>query len=667
MKVSRRILVVMLCIALCFSMAGMTGCGGGSGSGSDSDTLLIGTGEFNGMFNYILGQSAYDIHISDLVHSYIYDKGPGGELVEGVCEYTPAEVTKDEDGKEITIYTFKVKEGIKFTDGEPLTIDDLIFCWKVLASPAYDGAIPIHTYNIRGVNEYRYDDPDYKDKVAAIEKKAVATKEEIKEAANEMAIADFDDPEYGPEGLIEDLGLKIDPNLKPDSDEYRQAVIDAATEVYATDFAEDFIPDIEDAKKLEMIKDYVSKNMSGGEKVPEISGIERVDDMTATVTADGVDPTLENALAGFPVIPEHYYGEGVTKVDFEPMIKKNGEPLGSGRYIFDKFENGVVSLHANPDYIGGEPNIKNLKLQGMPISDTLTAAVSGTADVVEDVTANPENMEKIEEAGKYSMMIDNNGFGYIGISAKKIPELNTRIGLCHLMNRDLGVKTYYGDLATVLERPITKASWGYPVNDNDRIYDYDVDKAKEFFAKAGYTEKDGKMVNSSGKVLHFDAYTVDQDHPVVPLFNQMKVDLEDMGAEFAIQQIDWTSFNEMYSNGDLMLWAAAYGDGPPDPDPYQYFHSDMIATQNNPFYLDSKRVDELIMKGRSILDQEKRQPIYDELFREIMYTATVMPYYQRMNMFVINPEKVDTDTLIQNPDPFFGFYENIQDLKLKGQ
>ena len=127
MKVSKKVLTFLLCILLSLVMVGTSACSGG-GNDSEGDgaggTLLIGTGEFNGIFNYIFSASAYDSHIGELVQAMIYDVGPGGELVDGVCEYQVPEIKTDENGDEYSVYTFKVKEGIEFTDGTPLTIDD---------------------------------------------------------------------------------------------------------------------------------------------------------------------------------------------------------------------------------------------------------------------------------------------------------------------------------------------------------------------------------------------------------------------------------------------------------------------------------------------------------------------------------------------------------------
>ncbi len=633
------------------------------GPSSGNDTLVIGTTEFNGVFNYLFYNTAYDANVINLIDLAIYDGDRGGALVSGVCEYKTPEVIKDAAGKDVGAkYTFKIKDGIKFSDGEAVTADDIIFTYKVMASPAYEGLAALQTLPIPGINEYRYDDPNYKAKLAEIETEAKnIPDEDLVAACKDMAVADYETPDYGPEGLITDLGLTIDAALTAGSDEYKTAVIDAATKAYHDNFADFFLPELIAAKQQKLTLEYVNANMASGEKVKDISGIKKVDDMTVEVTVDGIDPTAEASLA-IHILPEHYYGEGITKTDLSKMKEKNGKPMGGGPYIFDDFKDGVVTLHANPDYFKGKPNIEKVVFQTIPTTDQATAAANGTVDVME-VSCTPDNVKLMEDNGKFNYIYDRNGWGYVGVSAKKIPDINIRKGLMFAMNRDLGVKTYYGDLAVVLERPITMASWGYP-SDNTPVYTYDLAKAKESFLAAGYKEEGGKLVKD-GKVLKFDAYISSTDHPVNPLYTQMKNDLEAMGCEFAISQLDWGAYSEQYQDGDLMIWAAAYGDGSPDPDCYQMFHTDSIAAKNNPYQLSDPAVDSLIMQGRGILDQEARKPIYNELYKKIMETATVMPYYQRMEMYVINPDKVDVDTLVQDPDPFYGFYAGIDKLKLK--
>ena len=48
--------------------------------------------------------------------------------------------TEGEGASKKTVYSFTVKDGVKFSDGHKMNIDDLIFTWYVLADPSYNGA-----------------------------------------------------------------------------------------------------------------------------------------------------------------------------------------------------------------------------------------------------------------------------------------------------------------------------------------------------------------------------------------------------------------------------------------------------------------------------------------------------------------------------------------------
>ncbi|GHU42784.1 hypothetical protein FACS1894111_07270 [Clostridia bacterium] len=660
MKTVKKALVIVLSLVLCFGT--LAGCATKTADGKS--TLLLGVTEFNGVFNFLTYNSAYDRYVTMLTQLNVYNTGKGGDCVDGACTYQEPEIKTDENGNQYTVYTFKIKDGLKFSDGQPVTADDLIWTYKAQLAPAYDGLGSLYTYKIRGANEYRYDDPNYADAIVKIKEESKATPEQIKEAAKDMATSDYEDESYGPEGLIEDLKLNIDGSLEAGSDAYKEAVITAATDAYATDYADEFIPDIEADNEAKLTTEYVSDKMAGGENVPDVSGIVKLDDLTVQVTADGVDPTLEVQLGQMPIMPKHYYGEKATKVDFSDIKKKNGAPLGGGPYIFDKFENNIVTLHANPDYYEGKPQIETIKFQVIPVPDQLSAATNGDVNIMLDLSCTPDNVQALEDAGKYAETYDRNGWGYVGISGKLLPDANVRKGLASLMDRASGVNTYYGKLAKVLERPITMASWGYPYDDNAPVYAYDTAKALDYFKAAGYTQTNGKLVDKNGKILHIDAYISSTEHPVVPLFTQMKNDIEALGGEFSVTQIDWASFSEQYKHGDLMLWAAAYGDGPADPDCYQYFHSDSIASGNNPFYTNDPEVDKLIMEGRETADRDDRLKIYAQLFDKIMDTATVMPYYQRLEMNAIDPTVVDISSIPDDLDSFHILLDVIQNIKL---
>ena len=112
-----------------------------------SGTIIAGITEASGNFNPLYYSSAYDAHVVDLVFENLLTRNYDGDF-EGV-------VAKDweysEDGKSIT---FNMREDAVFSDGEPLTADDVVFTYKVLADPSYTGRYGSAVKDMLGYEEY---------------------------------------------------------------------------------------------------------------------------------------------------------------------------------------------------------------------------------------------------------------------------------------------------------------------------------------------------------------------------------------------------------------------------------------------------------------------------------------------------------------------------------
>ena len=52
-------------------------------------------------------------------------------------------------------YNVTIRDDLKFSDGEPVTIDDAIFSMYVLNDPTYDGSATMYSCPIVGLEEYR--------------------------------------------------------------------------------------------------------------------------------------------------------------------------------------------------------------------------------------------------------------------------------------------------------------------------------------------------------------------------------------------------------------------------------------------------------------------------------------------------------------------------------
>ena len=150
----KKILSALLCIAMCISMVSMlAGCGG------KADAFVIMTEQLDGLFNPFFSTSANDGTIVGMTQiGMLGSKYVNGEVQVAYGE-NEAVVTKDYDVTEnadgTVTYTFVLKNGILFSDGHPLTMEDVLFNYYVYLDPVYTGSNTLYSTDILGLNEYR--------------------------------------------------------------------------------------------------------------------------------------------------------------------------------------------------------------------------------------------------------------------------------------------------------------------------------------------------------------------------------------------------------------------------------------------------------------------------------------------------------------------------------
>ena len=174
MKKLSKIMAVLFAALMVFSLAACGGAkpagsgGSGAADGGSDTPLVVGYSPFSSKFSPFFAETAYDQDVasmtqlplltSDRMGAIVY-KGIDGETIEyNGTQYTyhgPAnlEVTENADGT--VFYDFTLKDGIKFSDGEPLTVDDIIFSMYVVCDPTYDGSTTLFSQPIEGMEAYR--------------------------------------------------------------------------------------------------------------------------------------------------------------------------------------------------------------------------------------------------------------------------------------------------------------------------------------------------------------------------------------------------------------------------------------------------------------------------------------------------------------------------------
>ncbi len=604
----------------------------------DSDSaLVIAKSAFSGKFNPYFYATQYDNDVNGMVFSTLtsFDEknNPNNE---GLSEYYEPEVVRDADGNvEKVIYKFILKDGLTFSDGTPITTEDVEFSALLQLDPKFTS--PLVTFDrtpIIGALEYKYDDPNYAEKLEAIAAEVeayVPTEEEIAAFAEEYS------EKWGvePESLMEG----------------------------GTWFESDTIPTLKENKQKELEYAYIEENLSDGTiDVPSVEGIEVIDEKEIHFVLSKLYPIGDYQLS-LAVLPKHYYAPDFQKGDAPEVEKLNGAPMGSGPYKFVSYEDGIVSFVANENYYNGAPKIQNIKFQEVEMANMLQVLANGDVDISEP-TASPTSYQEAKDYENVTPeLIDNNGYGYIAINANNVPDKNIRKGLFHLLDRRPAISSYYGDLASVIERPMSKVSWAYP-EEATEYYGFDPAKALEYFQAAGYEQVDGKLMKDGEQLTINVGIPGDGvgDHPSYPIVNTLKVEGEALGLVVEVRDLKGGAFWTALDGEEFDMWCAAWG-GAADPDMYQVYHSEG-ASNKQKYHLNNPELDQLIMDALDTLDRAERKAIYAKALDIVMDEAVEMPIYQRKNMNAFNHETLDLDSLPEELTPFMGYLAYPEKLEL---
>lgn len=677
----KKLISLLLVAAMAVSM--LAGCGSkdngeqveNNSTGSTYDTLVVGIQSLDGVFSPFFYTSAYDSQAAlDTVFASVCTLNPDGELVDNAGHCEVEEVTA-EDGSTKYVYTISIQEGMVYSDGEPVTIDDLIFSYYVYADPSYDGMSTFGTLDIEGLAEYR-------NSAAPLWKVMVEAGAENTDFTNwteeqQKAFFETDLPAAGAAFAQEIVDYCVEAGYAADAEDVATAAGAWGFEVAADATAEDFFYAMAEAYGWDLTN--LSSTESAGSSLFElldaayseiveltsvdtISGIQKIDDYTCTVTFNSPNISADKQVAWLPLVPEHYYGEGFTKGDLSGVKAKNTAPLGSGPFVFESYENNIVTLKANESYFKGCPKIPTLKFQVVNEEDKVDLVLNGEIDIT-DPSASLEIVAQLNEnadIASYSL-VDNPGYGYICINAERVPDINVRKGLMCLMNREPAIQSYYGELGQVIERPMTPTLAEYP-DDAEPYYTYDPAKALEYFEAAGYSQVDGKLVDKDGKQLQITAGIGEaSSHPSTPILTQMANDMASMGAELIVNDLEFSVLSTQVQGGELDMFVMAWGNAT-DCDLTQIFGSE--GGSNYQHYYNSE-IDALQAQILQTVDFDERCKLVAEELDLIMDAAVYMPVYQRKNMEIYNETTVNTDTLPEETTTYYNYASQYEKLEMR--
>ena len=175
-KILALVLVIMLALSLfsaCKKDDTGTTPGTSSNGGGDNTSkpaaekiLVMGISSVDGVFNPILTDQVYDDYVCSAVFSALVENDPEGEFIPGLATW---KISDDH-----LTYTFTLKDGVCFSDGTPLTAEDVEFTYATIADPKYDGPRSYAVDLLVGYEDYHSGAADKFEGIKVIDSKTIS-------------------------------------------------------------------------------------------------------------------------------------------------------------------------------------------------------------------------------------------------------------------------------------------------------------------------------------------------------------------------------------------------------------------------------------------------------------------------------------------------------------
>ena len=391
----KKLLALLLAVVMLFSVTAI------AEDAVVGTPLVVATDTLSEKFSPFFADTEYDQNVvemtqlgmmtTDRVGGIVYNAIEGETINYNGTDYTytgPANISVVYDeATDITTYTVKIREDLKFSDGEPVTADDIIFTYYVYLDPSYAGSTTLNSYDILGLQAYMTQIPEASlgDIIPAFEALTAAgadytvaegdpfTQEQYDayqagvkdlwmadvQGIVDYVFANYCTPDYAPaigktvEEISASEGLKVAFGMAM----WGFGSVEGTTLTTASgktfDLSSDVLPTVEDyyaetyAAYGGDVNAYLSVESATGTTtdalntetmaalaaaagvdmeagVPNISGIKKLDDYTVEVKVQGFSAPAVYSICGLSITPKHYYGDGT--YDYE--ANNFGHPFG---------------------------------------------------------------------------------------------------------------------------------------------------------------------------------------------------------------------------------------------------------------------------------------------------------------------------------------------------
>jgi peptide/nickel transport system substrate-binding protein len=389
--------------------------------------------------------------------------------------------------------------------------------------------------------------------------------------------------------------------------------------------------------------------------------VEKKNDTTVVFTLEQPNPTFFEAVSLFIVPESKLGGERLEELPFNMFARY---PFGSGRYKVVRTEQNAVYLTQN-EYDDYESEIRDIVFKVFPDQESLEMSFRiGALDAVGgwdldllSFTQEYNNLQEFRKVEDYRTK-----FMFFNTRKEAYKERDIRVGLSYIVDREKLIEdSNIG--ASVRKGPFAQDSWAF--NNDVEYYNYDPEKASEYFSKVGFekNEESGYFESSEEEILsftlsYFDSITNER------LVTTLKEMLKEEGIILKSEKLSYNQITQEIiatRDFDILLYEV---ETTIDPDQYNLWHSLKASYPDlNMSGYSYERVDILLEDARKSLDRKTRKQKYDLFQKYLMADAPAVFLYNPTFFYFVKDSVQGID--LSNTNFSYQRFNNIQDWKLK--
>lgn len=305
-------------------------------------------------------------------------------------------------------------------------------------------------------------------------------------------------------------------------------------------------------------------------------------------------------------------GKDVRKAQF------NYHPIGTGPFKMGSWSEDEIVLKANEAYFEGKPHLNQVKVRSFMDQRVVWAELmKGTVDCI--FLTFPKNFDvikKIPDFQVYSFLYPYYYFLAFNENIGHFNQKRVRQALNYAVDKKSMITKVLRGKGRITCGTVYPESWAY--NKAIESYPYDQKMAMKLLKEAGWNDTNGNhILDKHGMEFEFLLLIVRGDDVVRKCALQIQQHLLDLGIRMKVKLLP---FQDMYEKflSTRKFDAALLTILSDDPDRnYAWWHSSQNNGGLNFFSYKNQKIDELLEKGRTTLDKEKRREIYYQFQREI--------------------------------------------------